>query len=217
MFHCRGKCNLRMEEHQHVPPFFSRSHFLHVVVKAHSNIDFDLAANFRGGGGLDGLFRTLFKQPEPPKVAAVVGPPVATEPIEAVKASDSSEKPGGEARGAGTPQKQSKDPATVQQKTSDGQTDDKDVEATGTDSQEASQQNQNGVHVKKDGKEEVDPRDCYKRATTATALAIELLASAKKYAEAPPRLNDDFIASNFPVDPTDGKYQFWYVLISKSC
>ncbi|CAB9514023.1 PHD [Seminavis robusta] len=41
------------------------------VIKAHSNVDFDLAACLRDAGGLDALLRTLLHEPPPPGSAAV--------------------------------------------------------------------------------------------------------------------------------------------------
>ena len=58
------------------------------------------------------------------------------------------------------------------------------------------------------GKEEVDAREVFKRAKSALDDATSLHAAAKKYAEAPPRLSEDFIAKNFPFDKDDGKYGF---------
>lgn len=157
-------------------------------MKAHSNIDFDLATNFGGFGGLDGLFRVLLKLPAPLHKSETKDENAKEQ--QQVGLTDDSSKQNKEETGS-----------TI----TNAKAENAKAEA---DSSKGGQANTDANDEDDTGKGEVDARDVFRRAKSALALATELHAAAKMYAEAPPRLSNNFIAENFPFDSTDGKYGF---------
>ena len=59
-----------------------------------------------------------------------------------------------------------------------------------------------------EGEDMVDPRDFVTRAEKSLLEANKLMHDAAKYAEAPARLDKEFLDSSMPIDPSDGHFVY---------
>lgn len=155
------------------------------VVKAHSNPDFDLLQNFRGGRSIDALVCTMLKQPRDE---------AAENNVSTAEDGDAESNDGDES-----------------QKVDDTGKESMELDCRGEGA--TTTKNGDGVVIGAEGagndqQDEFDPLVMYRKAMSALQKAKELLPLAETYAEAPARLSDLFIATTFPFDTSDNSYVF---------
>ena len=154
------------------------------VQKGHSNPDFDLIHNFSGVGGVDGLLRPFLSQ-ERNKAS----PSTAQASSELVETN-------GEASAPSTANAQNKDNASSTPATSDPPKTDESASKK-SDLQADNQGASEAIE---------DPTEFLAKSKTALQMANRLLILADSIAKAPTMLDEEFIKSYFPVDPSDGHY-----------